>query len=48
VHNRLYEELSYLDIAKIMETTPKAVEMLIHRARTALRARLADERDENP
>ena len=45
---RHYEGLSYLDISKILGATPKAVEMLIRRARTALRSRLVDKRDENP
>lgn len=38
---RHYEELSYAEIAGILEVTPKAVERLISRARASLQARLS-------
>jgi len=37
----LYEGMSQADIAEIMETTPKVVEMRLYRARKALAERLA-------
>lgn len=38
----VYEHLSHEEIADITDTTPKAVELRIYRARQALRERLAD------
>ncbi len=42
---RYYEELSYKDIASALETTPKAVERLLARARETLRSKFADKDD---
>lgn len=39
---RHYEDLSYLEIAQVLDTTSKAVEGLIRRARNALRLQLTD------
>jgi RNA polymerase sigma-70 factor, ECF subfamily len=38
---RHYESLSYAEIAKVLDVTPKAVERLIARAGTSLQARLS-------
>ena len=38
---RYYEEQSYADIAEVLETTAKAVERLLNRARENLRKQLA-------
>jgi RNA polymerase sigma-70 factor (ECF subfamily) len=38
---RHYEGLSYKEIARVLSVTPKSVERLISRARTALQSRLA-------
>ncbi len=42
---RYYEELSYKDIASALETTPKAVERLLARAREGLRSKFGDKKD---
>lgn len=36
-----YEDLSHAEIAEVMESTEKAIKSLVHRAREALRAKLA-------
>lgn len=41
-----YQEMSYQEIADTMETTVASVQMLLHRAMTALRKDLASRRDE--
>ena len=41
-----YQDLSYQEIADAMETTVASVQMLLHRAMTALRKDLAARRDE--
>jgi len=43
-----YEELSYLEIATILESSEKAIKSLIHRARETLRTRLASFLEEEP
>ena len=40
-----YQELSYQEIADAMESTVSSVQMLLHRAMTALREDLASRRD---
>jgi RNA polymerase sigma-70 factor, ECF subfamily len=42
-----YQELSYQEIADTMESTVPSVQMLLHRAMTALRKDLASRRDES-
>jgi RNA polymerase sigma-70 factor (ECF subfamily) len=37
-----YDELSYAEIARVMESSEKAIKSLVHRARENLRAALAD------
>ena len=43
-----YEELSYVEIATILESSEKAIKSLIHRARETLRTRLASFLEEEP
>lgn len=41
---RYFHEFSYAEIAEIMQTSPSAVDSLLHRAREALRARLGSKK----
>ncbi len=42
-----YQELSYQEIADTMETTVSSVQMLLHRAMTAMRKDLTSRRGES-